>query len=128
MPLYLFENNKTGELREVFFRMLDEKIYNGEDGTELDIWERRFFVPQASIDTKIDPESNVNFIEKTGNKKGTMQDIWNASKEASDKREQIMGKDPIKEEYIKKWKKNRKGQRLHPSEVSKNKNSEIVIK
>jgi hypothetical protein len=104
----LFEQIRTGEFREVFFHMDDTKIYNGEDGKEEGLWERRYFVPQMAVDTVINAESSRDFVEKTGRKKGTLGDIWDASSEASEKREKVMGKDFTKEKYLDTWRNTRK--------------------
>ncbi len=120
MPLYLFENIKTGEVREISFHMNDVKIYNGEENTEKGQWERRFTVPQAAIDTVIDPHSSRDFVNKTANKKGSIGSFMDASREMSEKREHSIGKDPVKEKYIANWKSKRKGKRPHPSEIQRN--------
>lgn len=118
MPLYIFQSRETGEVRDVFFHMEDIKIYNGENGDEVDVWERQFTVPQASIDSRIDPFDNKAFIEKTGKNKGSLGDVLDRSKELSEIRaEKRGGKDPLKEKYLSKWKKDRKDRKVHPSEI-----------
>jgi hypothetical protein len=50
----------------------------------------------------------------TGNKKGTMGDLFDQSKELSEARKKIHGgKDPVKQKYWKEWSKKRKGKK-HP--------------
>ena len=44
-------------------------------------------------------------MEYTKNKKGTLGDLWDASREASEKRIKKYGKDPVKEKHFKKFKK-----------------------
>lgn len=98
MPQYCFQNEETGETKDVFFHMNDEKIYIDESGVQ---WKRKFSVPNASIDTKIDPFSQQQFIEKTGNKKGTVGNMMDLSAELSEKRHQIDGKeDPVKRKHF----------------------------
>jgi hypothetical protein len=124
LPLYCFEHVETGEIREIFFHMLDQKVYEGEGGTEVGLWERRYYIPQMGIDTKNDPFDSKKFAETSGKKKGTLGDLFDASKEASMKREKLVGKDFWKDEHIKNYKEKRKGKSgmspKHPSEISQN--------
>jgi len=103
MPYYLFSNPDSGEVREIFFHMNDEKIYIDENGLK---WDREFTVPQASIDVNIDPYSKRAFMDKT-NKVGTFGEMFDLSKELSEKRG---GKknDPVKKDFQKDWKNKRK--------------------
>jgi hypothetical protein len=120
----MFEQIRTGEVREIFFHMEDTKIYNGEDGKEEGLWERRYYVPQMGVDTKVDAIDSKHFVETSGKKRGNLGNLFDASKEASLKREKIYGKDPLKEQSIKNWKEKRKGKSRmspkHPSEISQN--------
>lgn len=109
MPIYLFENPKTGEIREVFQRVNDSHTFSC-DGV---CWQRIFTVPYAAIDTQYNEFDAKDFLEKTKNKKGTVGNLIDASKEASKNREKISGEDPLKREYFKKWSDKRKGKR-HP--------------
>lgn len=97
MPLYLYSHPETGETKEIIQSMKEDHVYF-EDGIQ---WKRIFTVPTASIDTKIDPFSQRQFIEKTGNKKGTVGNMMDLSAELSQKREQLNGKeDPIKRKHF----------------------------
>jgi len=102
MPYYLFSHPQTEEICEIFFHMNDEKIYIDKNGIK---WNREFSVPQASIDTNIDPYSSSAFVEKT-RKAGTVGELFDLSKEMSEKRG---GKknDPMKKTHEKQWKKDR---------------------
>ena len=82
MPEYLFENPETGEVISVI-QGIDEDHTYSEDGL---VFDRVFTVPNASIDSDIDPFSAQQFNEKTKGMKGTMGDMWDYSKELSDKR------------------------------------------
>lgn len=97
MPIYPFENIQDGRFVEVYFGMNDIKVYNGEDGTEVGIWERRFTVPTAGIDTKIDAWNSRQFVEKTANMKGNLGMLFDISRDLSDKRAKESGEnaDPI---------------------------------
>jgi hypothetical protein len=110
-PEYLYEDPDTGEVKSVL-QKTNEKHEYSEKGKKFD---RVFTVPNASIDTKIDATSEKDFVEKTRNKKGSMGDLWNASREASAKRKEIFGKDKVKERYLKKYSDERKGLK-HPTE------------
>lgn len=101
MPTYIYKNPKTGEEREVIQGMNDEHKYEA-DGQN---WQRIFESPNASIDTKWDPMDSRNFVEKTKTKRGTMGDLYDKAKELSQQREQIIGKDPLKEKVFQKYEK-----------------------
>lgn len=118
MPIYLYSHPETGEIKEVFQGMNDEHSYE-EEGVK---FKRIFTVPQASIDTKVDPYSKKDFKEKICNKKGTIGDLWDASAEMSEKRAAKDGKDAIKEKALDNYAKERQGRR-HISEVK----TEFVI-
>lgn len=112
MPQYTFEHIETGEIRDVFFHMNDEKIYNGEKGDELEKWKRVWMKPQAGIDTKIDPFNSNQFVEKTAGK-GTLGDLWDRSAEMSAMRAAKRdGIDPIKQANIERLKRERGGKHV----------------
>lgn len=122
MGLYIFQHPKTEEIRELFFHMNDKKEYIDEDGVK---WNRVYTVPNAAIDTKVDPMDANKFVEKTGKMKGTYGDLLDASREASEQREKLIGKDTVKEEYLKKWKSKRKKGAKHSIEVDRNINISV---
>ena len=107
MPQYSFFNSQTNETRDVFFKMNDDKVYDGEDGTEVGQWKRVFTVPNASVDssTKINPFSQKDFVEKTGKKRGTYGDLISAASEASQQRIDKEGRDTVKENFFASYKK-----------------------
>lgn len=110
MPLYEFFNETTGESVDVFFHMTDEKVYNGEDGTEIGQWRRVYHAPLAAIDTKLDPRDKNAFVRRTEKytKLGEMQDI---SREMSEKRAAKDGKDPVREKWLDNYEKSRNGKK-----------------
>lgn len=114
MPFYLFHNPKTHEIKEVKQKINEPHVYN-EGGVE---WSRIFTVPNASIDTKVDPFSSKEFKDKTEKKNMTVGDMWDASKEASIKREQKEGVDKVKESHFEKYSKKRRGIK-HPDSYQK---------
>jgi peroxiredoxin len=102
---YLFENPVTHEVISVIQRMTEPHLFE-KDGIK---YNRIFISPQTSIDTKINPFSSKEFIEKTGKKSGNLGNVLDLSKELSEKRQQITGKDEIKEKYFESYSKKRKG-------------------
>lgn len=101
MPLYSFQNPQDeSEYVDVFFHMNDKKFYVGPDGKE---WRRVYTSPNASIDSKIDPFSSRDFVEKTGRKKDTYGSLLDRAKEASIKRTEKEGRDVVKEKWLKNY-------------------------
>lgn len=107
MPFYLFQNIKTEEIREIFFHMIDEKIYNGENGKEIDLWKRIYLSPNPAINTvNIDPFSKKDYAKWVENKKLKIGDMIDRSKELSEQREAKLGiDDPVKAKMFDKYKK-----------------------
>lgn len=105
MPIYLFRNPKTGEIKEITLGINEEKKYS-EKGIS---WERVFTIPNASIDTKINEFSERDFLEKTNKKNYSLGEMWDTSKELSEKREKVQGKDSVKEKALENYSKKRKG-------------------
>lgn len=112
MPLYLYNNPTTGEVRGVIQRMTEIHEYSA-DGVK---WERVFTVPQASIDAEMDVYDSKGFVEKTGRKRGTMADIWDRSAELSEKRKDRNGIDDVKNNYYDKYSSKRKNMK-HPAKA-----------
>ena len=106
MPLYIFKHPETGEEIEVVQSMKDEHIYIDESGAK---WDRVFFATNASIDTQGDCFSKEDFARRTAKQGMTVGDMWDLSKEMSNKREKIAGDDPVKKKYFKNYEKKRKG-------------------
>lgn len=117
MPIYIFENELTGEVKEIFFHMEEKKLFNGEDESEIGQWRRVFTVPLASIDTKLDPRDKAAFVRRTEKYKtvGEFQDI---SREMSDQRASKDGVDSVKQTWLKNYSSERLGKK-HPSELPK---------
>jgi len=109
MPCYIFRNPITNAIKAVIQKMNQPHVYS-EDGIT---YERIYTVPQAAIDTKADPFSSKDFIEKTGKKKGTVGDLYDRAAELGDKRASQAGRDEVKQEYYKHWEK-RRPKKKHP--------------
>ena len=109
MPLYTFEHPDSdgrGPFIDVIQSMKDNHEYADEDGVK---WKRVFDVPNASIDTRINDFSSNEFVNKTKDKGMTMGQLWEESERASNRREKLLGKDPVKEKYFKNYSKERSG-------------------
>lgn len=108
MPLYTFVNEDTGEVRDIFFHMTDEKDYRGENGNEAS-WKRVWHSPRPSVKSNPDYFSKADFLEKT-NKAGTIGDLWDRSQEWSEKRKEIAGgEDPVAKQFFDDYSKTRRG-------------------
>ena len=116
MPLYTFKHPENDEYVEVVQRMNDEHSYVDPDGLK---WKRVFHVPQMAMATKIDPFSQAQFVRSGDGKNDTIGDMWDRSKEMSERRaEQNGGVDPVREKALKDYSKERGGAK-HPSEFKK---------
>lgn len=110
MPTYIYSNPENeNDFIEVVQGINDVHEYR-KDGV---LWQREYTIPNASIDTKIDPLNPKEFVAKTASKKGRLGDMFDRSKEMSIKREKIMGRDEVKEQYKKDWSAKRAG-RAYP--------------
>ena len=107
MPEYVFKNPQNGKLINVIQSTNDAHVYE-RDGVK---FERVFTIPQTNIDTKLNPLSSSDFIKKTKDKKGTLGDLYDLSREASEKRKQLTGKDEVKEKYFEEYSKKRRGRK-----------------
>ena len=72
-------------------------------------WQRIFLAPNVSVDTQIDANSEQDFVEKTKRKNYNLGEMWDASKDLSEKREKERGVDPVKEKSLKEYSKKRRG-------------------
>jgi hypothetical protein len=108
MPEYLFQHPKTNKVISVLQSAKDEHIYIDDNGVK---WNRVWTVPNASIDTTNDG-SLESFKTATSNKKGmTLGNMWDASRESSEKRAKVNGKDTVKEIYFKDYAQKRQGKK-----------------
>lgn len=99
MPIYLFQNKNTGEIKEFLVPM--KEIGSFFPGKE---WQRVYTAPNVSVDSNINPYSSKDFVEKTRNKKETIGDLFDRSKELSEKRGGISS-DPVLKNYFKSYEK-----------------------
>ena len=113
MPVYLFINPFTEETKEVLQKMNEPHVYIDKEGIE---WNRLYTPPNTSINGRIDPMNENQFVEKTKNMKnfnyGHAMDL---AREQSEKRIQKEGYDPVQKTWFKDYSKKRKGKK-HPSD------------
>ena len=114
MPFYIFINPETEEEKEILQKMDDLHVYVDENGLE---WKRVYTPTNFSIDGKVNPMSDKDFLSKTENKKYNMGDIQDKSKELSEQRKQKYGYDPIQKKWFEDYSKKRRG-RKHPNDPS----------
>lgn len=109
MPIYTYKHPKKNKFVELVQGMNDKHEFIDEDGME---WERVFFSPNASVDTKMDPHSETEFSNKTRNKKYSVGDIMDHSKELSLKRGNgKVENDPVAKKYFENYSKKRAGKK-----------------
>lgn len=113
MPEYIFYNKKTDEYRSVIQKMNEEHIFVDEKGFQ---WERVWSIPQAAVNTQINPFSSKDFAAKTESKKDSLGSLWERSKEASEKRKDKLGVkvDPQRQKWYDNWSKQRGGTKKLP--------------
>ena len=115
MPLYTFES-KDGRIEDMFYTMAEVPRLGDEVTIDGIVWKRVFTKPNAAISTQSNPYSAKDFNRNLDGKKVTVGDMWDASKEASEKRAAKEGTDPIKQAYYDKYAKDRRGVIRHVNE------------
>lgn len=124
MPLYLYENEETGEVVEVLQGMNDLHEYHGASGREKGLWRRVYVNPTLSVDTQVDAFDSHNFANSVSKKNDSYGDLFERSAEASEKRAQRYGKDPVKEKYYADYNKKTNG-KLHPGQMKERFNKAV---
>ena len=124
MPIYLYENEETGEVVEVFQGMNDLHEYRGIDNRQKGLWRRVYVNPQISFDTNMDDTSSKSFVKGAANKNYTFGDLFDKSAESSAKRKDRYGKDPIKEKQYADYNKKTNG-KLHPEQQKEKFNAAV---
>jgi len=110
MPFYEYQHPETGTIIEVMQSMKESHVFVDSDGVE---WNRVFNVPNAAIDTEMNPFSQSDWDRRTKKPGMTMGEMMDLSKEISLKREQKEGVDPIKNKAVKAYEK--KCRKPHPN-------------
>ena len=109
MPIYQYRHPEHPIVIEVLQSMKEPHTYTDDEGTE---WVRIFNVPNANIDTKIDPFDSKAFVDSTKDTKVTYGDFLDRSKELSEQRVQKLGYDPVKQKYFDDYSKKCGGKKL----------------
>lgn len=111
MPEYAFVRSDDETIScLLFYRMAEVPSVGSEIADDQGIvWRRVFTSPNAAISITSDPYSSRDFKARTDNKNLTLGNLFDMSKEASDKRASKEGKDPIREKYLADYSKARKG-------------------
>ncbi len=123
MALYTYQNPQTGETIDLIQGMNEEHSYTDKNGLE---WKRVFQVPNAAVDSQIDANNPLAFVDATRNKKGTYGDLLDKSAELSEKRAKTYGgEDPVKQQFLNDYSKKTKGKK-HPSLLKKTYESKNV--
>ena len=78
---------------------------------------RLFEVPNAAIDSQIDPFSAQDFVRKS--KAKNVGECWEESAAMAEKRQQKRGHDPVKEKFEKTFKTDRRGKKIKPQYIKK---------
>lgn len=86
MPLYSYINDSTGEIVELLQTMGEPHQYVLAGVA----WRRLFDVPQLAMDTKVNPFSEKQFLDKTA-KAGSLGDLWDRASEMREMREEKSG-------------------------------------
>lgn len=122
MPIYIYKHPDEEQYIEVVQRMNDEHVFFDEEGIQ---WKRVLTPPQVSAERigTINPFDTNKATEITGRRKGTIGDLWDASRELSEKREQKLGhEDPVKRSYFDKYQNKNKVKHFYdkPKKIEKN--------
>jgi len=120
MPVYRYKHPKSGELVEIVQSMNDIHEYIDKNGIK---YERQFESVSLSKDQSINPYNAKDFARKTRDKNYNLGEMWKISKELSEKRKSISGKDEIKEKHlVNKYDKRIKNNENRPNNIKKNTN------
>ncbi len=93
MPDYDFQH-PDGRIITLHQSVHDKHEYIDDENVE---WKRVFYPPQTRVDSifNIDPRSPQEFVRKTGQHKGKLNDIFQLSAELSEKRKSKDGVDGV---------------------------------
>ena len=106
MPIYQFAHPEHPIVIDVQQSMKEPHVFVDDEGVE---WVRVWSVPNAAIDSNPDPFDSKAFVDSTKDTRGTYGDMIDRAKEASEKRIQKLGYDPVKQDYYKNYSKKRNG-------------------
>ncbi len=111
MAMYPFTNVATGETQDFFYHMKEAPSIGAVVEIDGQKWKRGLVTSQLAMAglKPVDPHSAKDFVRKTGQMKGNLGELWDASKELSEKRAAKEGTDPVKEKYYKDYSRKRRG-------------------
>jgi len=111
MPEYIYQHPSNGKVISLIQSINDKHEYIDPKGIK---WNRIFTSPQINAQEKLSVNSSQqDFVRVTSSQRGNVGDLFDRSKELSEKRQKIYGKDPVKNKYFKDWSKKRGGKK-HP--------------
>lgn len=121
--IYKFINTINSGIIDVWIPITGNvNLYNGENGLETGVW-KRYWDGGCGITVshaqRIDPYSKKDFLNAT-DKKMTMGEMWDLSKEMSESRAQKDGVDHVKEKNMREYEK-RNGVK-HQDQIAREKN------
>lgn len=124
MPLYIYSNS-DGQTIEKFYHMNDSKPQEFTDDQGVK-WSRDWGAArvQGAIDSKIDPFSSQQFVNKTS-RPDTVGKLWERSKELSEMRKAKNGFDPLSQKAKEDYSKARNGKPL--VDFKKLANAEVTV-
>jgi hypothetical protein len=100
LPQYYFQSVDDEEIyTDIFFTFKDAPRIGTIIDYEGEKWRRMPTLPQAASSTLISPFDNKAFVEKTGKMKGTWGQLENFSREMSEQRTKIAGRDEVLERH-----------------------------
>ncbi len=115
MPLYVFERvDDPAVTTDLLYSMNTAPSIGKVVVVDKIQWRRVAVKPQASFDTKADPRSVDDFLKVT-NKRQSVGDMLDRSKEMAIKRREKEGVDTVQQGYFKDYSRRRRGT-VHPEQ------------
>lgn len=119
MPCFDFIHEKSGHVISVLVTLSEpiksfhEQIVTNEETGEIRVYKRVYAAPLAAKDTKRKQGSKDDYKRVTGDKKLTVGEMWEISKEMSQERaDKNGGTDPVNEQFYKDYEKKMGGKHI----------------
>ncbi len=111
MPVYDFHNEESGKTISVLVPLhASDKERAQQRGGDGKIYRRVFAAPLAAKDTRMNDGTLADFRRTTSDKNLKVGEMWQISKEASEKRKQMSGgEDPVQEKFYQDYEKTTHG-------------------
>lgn len=116
--MYEMQNLVTQEIKDIYFLIDDAPPLGAIIQFQGQGWKRILTrAPYGIVKESENPMSPQAFVEKTGKQKGTVGDLFDQSRELSEKRKKtsINGRDPVQDKYFDSYSKKRGGKQ-HPAD------------